>query len=575
MSSSAASPPETPSVSTPANGFFAHLEELLERAGEYLNPILVKEARQSLKSMQFVITFTLLMLCGWAWTILALGVAYANLHNTIYYYPLGPVVMGGYCVILVLPMMIVVPFTAFRSLAAEREDGTYELLCITTLTARQIVTGKLGSAVLQMIVYYSALSPCIAFTYLLRGIDIISIMLVLGHGFIISLLLASFALLVATACRSTMWQVLLSILLLIGLLVVAVASAWVAVAYMVEVVQSQTLIDEPEFWMANLSYAMFAVSFIVLFILASAAQLSFESDNRSTSLRICMLGQQLLIFGWWAYVWIRADTEEPLYFLLSFSAVYWMLMGGIMISETGELSPRVRRQLPQTALGRSIFQWFNPGSAVGYMLAIVTTLGICITTFLVAESAWILNLEGYLTFGGGAEDSRIRQFAILTFFYVAAYLGVSRLIVVLIRQKIEVTLFLSFAITFLLSISGAIFPFLVDLVARDFGVPQYGLVHITNWAFTLTECADKGIFGPISFSAAGPPTYNLNGCLIIAGSSLIIFLNVLLGTDEFVEEREATPARVQEDEIELHPQLGPDPNAPQNPWDIEDPETGV
>ena len=51
----------------------------------------------------------------------------------------------------------------------EREDGTYELLSITSLSSRQIVTEKLGSSLIQMLVYYATLAPCIAFTYLFAG----------------------------------------------------------------------------------------------------------------------------------------------------------------------------------------------------------------------------------------------------------------------------------------------------------------------------------------------------------------------------------------------------------------------
>ena len=36
-------------------------DQLVERVGERLNPILVKESRQSLKSKQFVVTFSLLL----------------------------------------------------------------------------------------------------------------------------------------------------------------------------------------------------------------------------------------------------------------------------------------------------------------------------------------------------------------------------------------------------------------------------------------------------------------------------------------------------------------------------------
>ena len=44
-------------------------------------------------------------------------------------------------------------------------------LSITTLKPRQIISGKLGSSIVQMAVYFSAITPCLAFTYLLRGVD--------------------------------------------------------------------------------------------------------------------------------------------------------------------------------------------------------------------------------------------------------------------------------------------------------------------------------------------------------------------------------------------------------------------
>ena len=47
---------------------------LLRLVGDRLNPILVKETRQALKSKQFTITFGLLLIAVWAWTIL--GVAF-------------------------------------------------------------------------------------------------------------------------------------------------------------------------------------------------------------------------------------------------------------------------------------------------------------------------------------------------------------------------------------------------------------------------------------------------------------------------------------------------------------------
>src|SRR4029453_1386198 len=119
-------------------GRWAIIEDVLDRLGDRLNPILVKEARQAMKSRQFVVTFSLLLIFGWVWTVMFIAFGLP----AIFYAPVGPAVMTGYYVILSIPLIIVVPYAAFRSLAAEREDGTYELLSITTLSARQIVLGK-------------------------------------------------------------------------------------------------------------------------------------------------------------------------------------------------------------------------------------------------------------------------------------------------------------------------------------------------------------------------------------------------------------------------------------------------
>ena len=93
-----------------------------DRLGDRLNPILVKEARQAMKSRQFVVTFSLLLICGWLWTVLFV----VSGLPAIFFAPVGPGVLVGYYVVLSVPLLIVVPYAAFRSLAGEWEDGTFE-----------------------------------------------------------------------------------------------------------------------------------------------------------------------------------------------------------------------------------------------------------------------------------------------------------------------------------------------------------------------------------------------------------------------------------------------------------------
>ncbi len=82
--------------------------------------------------------------------------------------------------VLGFTLAFVIPFIAFRSLSSEFEGDTLQLVSITTMKPYQIVLGKPGSAVLQMLIYLSVLAPCIMFTYLLRGTALEHVLLGLG-----------------------------------------------------------------------------------------------------------------------------------------------------------------------------------------------------------------------------------------------------------------------------------------------------------------------------------------------------------------------------------------------------------
>ncbi len=358
------------------------IEALLERWGDRLNPILVKEARQALKSKQFTISFALLLICGWAWSILGV----ISQMPDIYYAPSGMMLLSGYYFVLAVPLLLIVPFSSFRSLAAEREDGTYELLSISTLSSRQIVTGKLGSSLLQMMVYYSALAPCIAFTYMLRGVDLISIALLLLYTFCVSVLLCCVGLVFAGLARSRQWQSLISVVLLLGL---AFVGFWwaIGVAEMLDGSLDNLPVDDLEFWTAQLAVLTAFVSYVALLIAVAAAQNSFASDNRSTPIRVVIAIQNLLYIGWVAYAWFQFGAVEMLLVAFIFAGIHWCVYGILMTGESAVLSPRVRRQLPMSFLGRVYLTWFNPGSGTGFVFAVshMLLLAGLVTTAVITQ----------------------------------------------------------------------------------------------------------------------------------------------------------------------------------------------
>ena len=255
---------------------------LLTRLGERLNPIVVKEARQAMKSKQFVITFTMLLVFGWLWSMWNVVL----IGPDIWFKAAGRQLFMGYYFILAIPLLVIVPYAAFRSLASECEDRTYELLSITTLSPRQIVAGKLASSVLQMLVYFSALVPGLVFTYLLRGIDMPTILYILAWTFAASLALSMVSLMVATLTQERHWQILLSVLLVLGLALMCYAGILIATGILFGM---NLVSNDPEFWAVNAFIATMYLGVFALVFLAAAAQLTVPSENRSTPLRWAML----------------------------------------------------------------------------------------------------------------------------------------------------------------------------------------------------------------------------------------------------------------------------------------------
>ncbi|MEM6364189.1 MAG: ABC transporter permease subunit, partial [Planctomycetota bacterium] len=154
------------SSSDDADNWIERVDAFAVRFGDTINPILVKETRQALKSRQFLITFSTLLVAALGWTV----AGSLSMMPQIYTTPSAPRMLIGYYVLLAIPMLLIVPLAAYRSLESEIDDGTLELLSITPLSPWQIVLGKLSSACLQMVLYLVTLFPCVAYAYTLRGI---------------------------------------------------------------------------------------------------------------------------------------------------------------------------------------------------------------------------------------------------------------------------------------------------------------------------------------------------------------------------------------------------------------------
>lgn len=537
-------------------GSWGRIDRLIESLGERLNPILVKEARQALKSRQFVLTFGLLLTAGWVWSWLGLALMGPEVHQGTS----GPTMFSGYFVILAFPLLVVVPFGAYRSLAAEQEDRTYELLSITDLSPRQIAGGKLASAVVQMLIYLSAIAPCLAFTYMLRGIALPMILTMIFYLALASLGFSAVGLLAGTLTGEKRWQVVLSVVLIAALLLAFWIACYIAVKMIYEA--AEVHFDDPNFWLRNGAFLTAYAGYFALVFFAAVAQITFASDNRSTRLRVVMAIQQLCLVGWTAWFVLSIWPREEGFFFFYFSliALHWYAMGALMTGEWPEMSSRVKRRLPQSLLGRAFLTWFNPGPGTGFMFATGGMLAA-----LAAGGAMIF-LSYACTPGSnwpGSTLSSVLVFAVLATCYVVIYLGAGLLVIRMGRKVVNATLFLAALAQILLVALGVAGPLLVQSLSRSIPFYEYTWLQIPNPFWTLMHVVAR--------SALPAETPIL--IVVLPLAALVVFVLNLPGVAREVRQvRIVAPQRVVEEDTQQAAQAHPPRPRQISPWDRELPE---
>ena len=498
-------------------GLWGFIDRSSRRIAENLNPILIKEARQSLKSRQFIITFFLLLVASCCWTVLGVVMNTPN----VYYLPTGNSMIVGYYFVLAIPVMGMVPLAAHRSLAAEIDDSTFEMLSITNLTSFRIVMGKLNSSVLQMLIYFAAVVPCLAFTFLLRGVDLLTIVYLVLLVTTVSLLVTTIALMLATVAPSRAGQTM-SLLMTMAVILLAEFICGVIVLESM-LISNDTL--TLEVWVVLGNCTVISISCMALFVKAAAARIAPITENRSTGLRYLMYLQQMLWVGCIGMMALISRDSEVVVFGIVVLGGYWLLMGTLMLAESPELSPRVQRGLPQTFLGRAFLTWFNPGPGTGFVYAVAS--GIAGVSVL-----------GIFSFVADLTVTRAEvpiYTALIVIGYLAGFLGIIRLIAMPLCRRFGRMFSITTGTLVTVMLLALMAPSTITVLMTGGVSNSYSTIHTLNWAWTLAEVADRQRYQIFDAS------------LVLCVGAIIGIFNLALLFREFDYRRIAVPDRVQQD----------------------------
>lgn len=550
---------ELPATS-PGNAWLRRLDDVTIRVGDWLNPILVKEARQALKSRQFLITFSLLLVAAWGWTATAI----LMLMPRIYYVPSGQTLLIGYYLVLAVPMLLVVPLAAHRSLAAEVDDGTLDLLSVTSLSAMQIITGKLASAALQMMLYFVALFPCVAFSYVLRGVDLPSIVGMLGLTIAVGILLTVFGLFLAALPKSRAGQ----LGMLVGMLIIEMIAQYAVAMLAIEIIQGGFFGEIDVRFIANTVIIIGITATAALVLLrAAAAELSPPSENRSTPIRKALIWHQSAVVCWLIYYLLEPRSSNMgLVIAICYMSVFWTLVGGLMVSESSILTPRVRREMPATFLERAWSTWMTPGPATGLVYAVLSYFTFCVTVLLVTVLA-----PNNVAIAGGIMVAV--PFAdpvplMMTFGgYMMLILTLTRLMMALIRKRTPTQPAVGLAVMVIVGGFLAVTPYSLALWWNEFRGLDWSYWQLTNWAWTIG----------LLFSGTLPPAASF---VVLTIGAITWGLAVVTMGQRVLPLRVATPQRVLEEDrpallAEADPLGQPDPLAPVDPLGYEEPLPGA
>ncbi|NVJ25251.1 ABC transporter permease [Myxococcus sp. AM011] len=328
-----------------------------ERWGDRLNPLVVKEVRQGLRTRIFWASFGLNLI---ACVVLAL-VAFVQTRELSFSHH-GQGYFFAFFICLAVAHYFVIPYGAYRSLAREREDDTWVLLVLTGLGPRRILRGKVASALVQAGLYASAVGPFLLFSYYLNGISLPSILTVLGLGGTWLVFLTVVAVCAATLAESRMGRAFMHFVVL-GALGMAFSTALGIGGALSD--SGSRLLSKYEVQLAmGVWLGVMVLDGWLLFEVA-ASRLSLSTEDYTKGPRRAVVAQMLVALlvglGFWWY----EDRKHVVTEIFSICGTVHLTFVGLFLVSDVDGQARALRA------GTGPLSLFRPGALRGFRLTVL------------------------------------------------------------------------------------------------------------------------------------------------------------------------------------------------------------
>jgi hypothetical protein len=406
------------------------LSALLDRLDDRLNPIVVKELRQAVQSRLVVSTLMLFLTVQ----MVILGTyliarEFGDPRQALDFQAGRTMFMIIQGILLGTCMLLIPGYVAGR-LALERSDSNVDLLFISTLRPRSIIWGKFASAVVLALMIFSACAPFMTFTYLLRGIDIPSIVLVLALDLLAVLGGTQLAVFLAAAPANRAMKGVLVLGGLIALIYLCIGT--IAGSYALLEMGAGLAMDTGIFWAVTGSIVAGVLGGMGLLFAWSVAFITPASANRVLPVRLYLLGLWLVTLGIAAAWTYREGHLGPIFVWMMATVMLFTLQLLISVNEREQLGPRITRTIPRRRWLRVPLFLVYSGAASGVLFSTLVLAGTIGLTLALKEAAPRLGLSVLPGAGPAEEINVITHITTLIALYTFCY----SLTAVLVRTRV-------------------------------------------------------------------------------------------------------------------------------------------
>ncbi|OFW06692.1 MAG: hypothetical protein A3H96_25475 [Acidobacteria bacterium RIFCSPLOWO2_02_FULL_67_36] len=377
----------------------------LENRSDSLSPIVVKEVRQLVRAREFMYSFGASLVAGLMVASFGAGDALTGKGTS------GSWTFAALMGCLAFLGLAVVPLGAFSALRNERMEQTLELITLTALSPRRVVIGKLLTQGVKLATLFAAMAPFIAMSFVLGGIDFVTILVSILVLFLWSVWACALCL-----CLSTLFKARAMSVLVFGAGGVVLFVILSMAGNLFMLARRGGVSGPVVFGAATGSGSWMTLAIATSFCLASMAnlvflaenRLSLPSENRVTPLRTGFLVQFLLIAAWTltSINGPAADRSGAVTALGIFGGLHLGMVAIFTVTEDLVVSRRAFLHMKSTSRWRWLLAMFRPGGGRGAVYVLAQMAVLLFAAWMLGADRfkvrWLVAVCGYVCFFTGA-----------------------------------------------------------------------------------------------------------------------------------------------------------------------------